>query len=171
VARGGSELEAEVPRLRRFARGLTGGDAAAADDLVQDALVRALDRWVWRRPGGSLRAWLFAIHWRRFIDGKRATAVERRHTGDSAASQQPVPLAAPDEVLEAARVLALLDRLPGEQRAVLLLVAVEGMEYAEAAAAIGIPVGTVMSRLSRARDRLRDLAGHDVVRPQLRRVK
>jgi RNA polymerase sigma-70 factor (ECF subfamily) len=168
---GGSELEVEVPRLRRFARALTGGDAAAADDLVQEALLRALDRWMLRRPGGSLRAWLFTILWRRFVDGRRSAAVARRHAGDAAALPRPIPLAAPDEALEAARVLALLDRLPDEQRAVLLLVAVEGMGYAEAAEALGVPVGTVMSRLSRARDRLRDLAGHDAARPQVRRVK
>jgi len=171
VGQGRTELETEVPRLRRFARGLTGGDAAAADDLVQEALLRALDRWMLRRPGGNLRAWLFTIVWRRFLDSRRSAAREHRYAAHGAAAPLPVPIAGPDETLEAARVLALIDRLPEDQRAVLLLVAVEGLEYGETAAVLGVPVGTVMSRLSRARDRLRDLAGHDAALPHLRRIR
>ncbi len=171
MSHGRGEIEAEVPRLRRFARALTGGDAAAADDLVQEALLRALDRWMLRRPGASLRAWLFTILWRRFVDGRRSAVIARRHAGDAAAAPQPVPMTGPDEAFEAARILALLDLLPEEQRAVLVLVAVEGMGYAEAAIILNTPVGTVMSRLSRARDRLRELAGREEVRPPLRRVK
>ncbi|MBR0679576.1 sigma-70 family RNA polymerase sigma factor [Roseomonas eburnea] len=164
-------IEAQVPGLRRFARALAGGDAMLADDLVQETLLRALDRWWLRRPGASLRAWLYAILWRRFIDGKRSEAVARRHAEASAEALPPLPLAAPDQALEAARVVALLARLPEEQRAVLVLVAVEGLDYAEAAAVLGIPVGTVMSRLSRGRERLRGLSGAEAAPPALRRVK
>lgn len=153
---GWARLEASIPALRRYAFALV-RDRDAADDLVQDCLVRALDRLHTRTGDGDPRPWLFTIlhnlcvsRWRR-ARIRAAVMVE-------VDADLPTPAAQPAsaELAEAMRALA---DLPDEQRHVLLLVAVEGFEYAEAAAILGVPVGTVMSRLSRARDRLREGMG------------
>jgi RNA polymerase sigma-70 factor (ECF subfamily) len=139
-----------------------------ADDLVQDCLVRALGRLPAPSSDLTVRPWLFTIlhnlsvsRWRRLR--RRGTTV------DAAAVDLPVP--PPQEWSLATRDLVRgLERLPAEQRQVLLLVGVEGLEYREAAAVLGLPVGTVMSRLSRGRDALRaHMEGRE--RPALRRVK
>jgi len=162
-----ARLEESIPALRRYAWALLrhGSDA---DDLVQDTLVRALDRLDSRR-GGEMRPWLFAImhnlqasRWRNL---KRRAAV----AVDDADADLAIP-APQNGRAEMADVLRGLDELPEEQRRVLLLVAVEGFEYAEVAEVLSVPIGTVMSRLSRARDKLRDyMEGRE--RPVLRRVK
>lgn len=142
-----------IPRLRRYARALV-GDRNAADDLVQDTLERALGKFhLWKR-GTDLRAWLFTIMHNVFVNKLRG----RREllALDSEALELPVR-AAHDAGLEARDLERALVRIPAEQREVLLLVVLEEMTYEEAARTLGIPIGTVMSRLSRAREKLRTL--------------
>jgi len=152
-------FEAEViswlPQLRRYARALT-GDRAWADDLVQDTAERALARWAAFRPNSNLRAWLLTILRHLYIDqlrGRREVAVDE----ESAPWRN---LEAPQREVDGL-VLRDLQRalygLPLEQREVLLLVCVEELTYQEASRALGVPVGTVMSRLSRGREHLRVL--------------
>ncbi|QGZ62916.1 sigma-70 family RNA polymerase sigma factor [Paraburkholderia acidisoli] len=154
--------------MRRYARALT-GDAAWADDLVQDAAERALSRWSSFKPESNLRAWLLTILRHLYIDqlrGRREIAVDDD--------------AAPWRTLEAPRGevdgLVLRDlqralyRLPAAQREVLLLVCVEELSYHEASAVLGVPSGTVMSRLSRAREHLRALLDSDPAQDPARRT-
>lgn len=148
-------MEALVPALRRFAWSLC-RNADEADDLVQDCLEQALGAWHRRRAEADLRPWLFAILYHRHISGRRSAARRARLLEEAA---DTATLASPqDAAVHCAQVLAQLDTLPEEQRAVLLLVGVEGLSYEEAAEVLGVPVGTVMSRLSRGRERLRRLA-------------
>lgn len=146
-------LHALIPRLRRFARSLA-SDAAAADDLVQTALERALTRGFDVREPAALQAWLFSVLYRAFVDEHRRAArwkrIARLFSAENEASPPP-----PDRVFDARTSLAGFASLTPEQRALLMLVSVEGLAYREAADALGIPVGTVMSRLSRARRALR----------------
>ena len=165
----------QLPGLRRYARALT-GDGWAADDLVQDTLERACAKWQLWLAGSDLRAWLFTLMHNLYMNQRRtvqptAGAVQI----DEIQSELPAAEGDTDSALDLTRCLK---RLPDEQRAVLLLVALEDMSYAEAAKVLGIPIGTVMSRLSRARSRLRELMeGADPVsrpvpgQPQLRRMK
>lgn len=149
------DLIAQIPGLRRYARALT-GDAWAADDLVQDTLERACNKWRLWRVGSDLRAWLFTLMHNQFVSQWRHAA---RHApaAEASASDLPEPLA-PETPLETALDLQrCLMRLPAEQRAVLLMVTLEDLSYAEVARICGVPVGTVMSRLSRARSRLQAL--------------
>jgi RNA polymerase sigma factor (sigma-70 family) len=151
-------LLAELPRLRRYARALV-GERAAADDLVQDTLERAWSRVAQWRPGSDLRTWLFAIMHNLRIDQLRRPAIQAISLEDEAFE---VPLRATQtDHIELENLAVALDHLPEEQRAVLLLVALEDMSYAEVATSLNIPLGTVMSRLARGRDRLRQiLDGH-----------
>ena len=143
---------AEIPRLRRYARALL-GDRAAADDLVQDTLERAWRRLAQWRAGSDLRAWLFSIMHNLRVDQLRRPTLPT-HALDDDCDEAPTRPTQSDQ-LELADLEAALRQLPDEQRAVLLLVALEEMSYAEVAAALEIPLGTVMSRLSRGRERLR----------------
>ncbi|CUW40522.1 ECF subfamily RNA polymerase sigma factor [Magnetospirillum sp. XM-1] len=151
-----SQIEAEIPGLRRYARALS-GNAAQADDLVQDCLERALARpALWRREG-NLRAWLFTILRNVWIDELRRRKVRPDMNGmdesvDTMAS-------APNQMdrLAVRDMAAALAQLAPEQRETVLLVGLEGMSYAEVAVVTGVPVGTVMSRLKRGRDRLAQL--------------
>ena len=147
-------LEPHIPALRRYAWALLRDDSAA-DDLVQDCLERAIARWHLRRRDGDLRAWLFAILRNHFISALRRRARHGTHLGPEALEELAAPDGAQDAALGARDVLAGLDLLPEEQRSVLLLVGVEDLSYAEAARVLRIPVGTVMSRLSRAREKMR----------------
>lgn len=150
----GALMEPLIPALRRYAWALC-RDQHAADDLVQDCLERALSSWALRRPEGMLRSWLFAILHDGFISDRRRLARRGVHASlDDPGADLPVP-AAQDRALGLQDVLAALDALPDEQRSVLLLVGVEELSYDEAARVLDIPVGTVMSRLSRGRERLR----------------
>jgi RNA polymerase sigma-70 factor (ECF subfamily) len=144
----------EIPRLRRYARALL-GDRAAADDLVQDTLERAWSRWSTWRAGTDLRAWLFSIMHNLRVDQLRRPGLSTRaiEEEDAEVSVRPTQT---DE-LELLDVDSALRQLPDEQREVLLLVALEGMSYEGIAAMLGIPLGTVMSRLSRGRERLRSI--------------
>jgi RNA polymerase sigma-70 factor, ECF subfamily len=160
------DLVAAIPRLRRYARVLT-GDSSRADDLVQDTLARAWEKRALWQAGTDLRAWLFTVMHNVFINQRALARREARNVSLDADSE-------PGEVwqiavrptqqahVELREVLQQLGRLPAEQREVLVLAAVEEMKYEEIAAVLDIPVGTVMSRLSRAREKLRRFAAEPV---------
>ena len=143
-----------IPRLRRYARALT-GNSSAADDLVQDALERALVKQALWREGSDLRAWLFTIMHNVFINQVRSAAARRTVPLDDVAAELLSPQQA--DRLEIRDLDAAMQTLPDEQRAVVLLVGLEQMTYDEAAIVLDVPIGTVMSRLSRGRERLRRL--------------
>ena len=145
---------AEIPRLRRYARALS-GDTSRADDLVQDTIERALSRWSLWRAGSDLRAWLFAIMHNLFVN--QIKSARRLEYMDDDALPEPEVRASQTDNLEVRDIGAALQRLPVEQREVILLVGLEELSYEAAAKSLGIPVGTVMSRLSRGRERLRAL--------------
>ena len=147
-----SALLAEIPRLRRYARALI-GEHTAADDLVQDTLERAWSRVAQWRPGSNLRAWLFSIMHNLWVDQIRRPNLPT-YSMDEDDFDVPTR-ATQSDVLEVRDIAYALSQVPDEQRAVLLLVALEEMGYAEIASTLGIPIGTVMSRLSRGRERLR----------------
>jgi RNA polymerase sigma-70 factor (ECF subfamily) len=151
-----------IPRLRRYARVLT-GNRAHADDLVQDTLERSWARQHHWRPGTDLRAWMFTI-----MHNLHVNQLRRRQPTPGADVDELAVAPAQERALELHNVQSALARLPVESREVLLLVAVEEMRYAEAAAVLKVPIGTVMSRLSRGREQLRALLDGG---PLLRRVK
>lgn len=151
-----TQVVEQLPGLRRYARVLT-GDAWAADDLVQDTLERACSKWRLWRSGSDLRAWLFTLMHHLYLNQRRAMpslqGLEIEDVQDSLQASTPPS----DDALDLERCL---QRLPAEQRAVLLLVTLEDLSYEDTARILAIPVGTVMSRLSRARSRLRALMEH-----------
>jgi RNA polymerase sigma-70 factor, ECF subfamily len=148
------KIEEEIPRLRRYARALT-RDATAADDLVQDCLARALSKVHLWQNGTDLRAWLFTILHNQHVNHVRRAVREGVAVGLS--ETEPLLTAAPNQGkrLELRDLERAMARLPEEQRAVLLLVGLEGMRYEEVAAVLDVPVGTIRSRLSRGREMLR----------------
>lgn len=162
-------IEPHIPALRRYAFALIRDDSSA-DDLVQDCLERAVSRWHLRRGDGDVRAWLFTILHNLFVSQRRQTLRRGSHrTLDDVENEVGIPSTQEHAVIhrDMLRALALL---PEDQQSVLLLIGVEDLSYAEAAGITGVPVGTIMSRLSRARDRLRGLMNGE--RPAtLRRVK
>jgi RNA polymerase sigma-70 factor (ECF subfamily) len=175
-----SAIEACIPALRRYAAALLRG-RQDADDLVHDTLLRALDNLHTRRDDGDLRAWLFAIMHNLFISQARRAGMRREREPQAVTIEpdagQP---GGQEEALYRRDLVRALNALPPEHRAVILLVAVEDLSYAEAARILNIPIGTVMSRLSRAREKLRqvvdssaagDAPGHTETRSRLRRVK
>jgi RNA polymerase sigma factor (sigma-70 family) len=162
--------------LRRYARSLA-RDESQAEDLVQDTLVRAYERRSSFRPGGNLRGWLLSILHNTFIDHRRRHVAEFRRLEQAAALADTVVPPEQESRLRLQQVQAAFTSLPDEQRAALHLVAIEGLSYQEAANALKIPVGTLMSRLGRARATLRGFeAGTDLAplsegkRPSLRIV-
>jgi RNA polymerase sigma factor (sigma-70 family) len=147
-------IEPMIPSLRRYARALV-SNRATADDLVQDCLERAVSRWHQRRSEGDARPWMFTILHNLVVNHFRQAAARGAHLSIDDADENVLGLeAVQEQKLLYADVLKKLARLPDEQRSVILLVAVEDMSYADAAKVLGVPVGTVMSRLSRARERL-----------------
>jgi RNA polymerase sigma-70 factor (ECF subfamily) len=155
------QLVALLPRLRRFGAALS-GSIDAADDLVQSACERALRAPERFTPGTRLDSWMFRIMQNIWIDQRRA----RGRAGPTTSEPDLLAALAGEDgrsVTEASltldRVLAAMDRLPDEQRAVLVAVCVEGLSYAEAAAMLDVPQGTVMSRLFRARRALDAMLG------------
>jgi RNA polymerase sigma-70 factor, ECF subfamily len=148
-------IEAQIPGLRRFATSLLRGDRERADDLVQDTLERALSRWHLRRAGGNLRGWLYAILYNRFLSDQQRLRRRGPHGALSEDAEIPGIAGGQDSALEHRDLLRAFSTLPEEQRSVLLLIAVEDLSYEEAAQVLSVPIGTVMSRLSRARERLR----------------
>ncbi|MCK4867954.1 MAG: RNA polymerase sigma factor [Alphaproteobacteria bacterium] len=151
-----------LPRLRRFARGLTGSEVEA-DDLVQAACERAIQRIGQWQPGTRLDSWMFRIMQNLWIDTIRMGKLRGSHLSVVDPEGQQVPGMDGEQAtmnrltLEAVR--RGVQRLPPDQRSVLLLVCVEGHSYKETADTLGIPVGTVMSRLSRARLALNRMVG------------
>src|SRR5229473_5280024 len=149
-------LEAELPRLRRYARALT-RDMTRADDLVQSCLTRAIAKQHLWQPGTDLRAWLFTILHNQHVNDVRRSVHEGIHVAVEEIA--PVLIAHPHAlaVLQLRDLEVAIAKLPQEQRQVILLVGLEGMRYEEVALILGIPVGTVRSRLSRGREQLRRL--------------
>ncbi|HVE49821.1 MAG TPA: sigma-70 family RNA polymerase sigma factor [Casimicrobiaceae bacterium] len=160
------DLVAAIPRLRRYARVLT-GEASRADDLVQDTLARAWEKRALWQAGTDLRAWLFTVMHNVFVN-QRALAMRDARNVSLDADQVAVDLwqlaVRPSQHahVELGEVLREMMRLPQEQREVLVLAAVEEMKYEEIASVLDIPIGTVMSRLSRARDKLRRIVSEPV---------
>lgn len=153
-----TQIEAELGGLRRYARALT-RDAETANDLVQETVMSALRHWDKWRADGPLRAWLFTIMRNRHTEnGRRASRWQAIAVYDSEAAEAQ---AAPEQLdpIFVRDISTALAALPSEQRETLFLVSVEGLSYAEAADLTGSPVGTVMSRLSRARAHLRAATG------------
>jgi RNA polymerase sigma-70 factor (ECF subfamily) len=152
------KIEAEIPRLRRYARALT-RDASTADDLVQDCLVRGLAKQHLWKEGTDLRAWLFTILHNQYVNQVRRAV--REGAAVAINETEPSLTRGPDQGrrLELRDLDRGLARLPEEQRTVILLVGLEGMRYEAVAEIIGVPVGTVRSRLSRGREALRRLMG------------
>ncbi|MDP1730824.1 MAG: sigma-70 family RNA polymerase sigma factor [Devosia sp.] len=163
------EISGSVPALRRYARALT-RNADRADDLVQDCLERAIrKRRLWA-PTGPLQGWLFKI----LLNLHRNDARHQRRRGDhvplDTLSVEPaIPAPQPGRIA-LGEMSRAIDALPADQREALLLVVVEGASYEEAAGILGIPAGTLMSRLSRARAALRTMTGVSE-EPRLRSVK
>jgi RNA polymerase sigma-70 factor, ECF subfamily len=156
-------IEPHIAGLRRFARALLRGDRDGADDLVQDSLERALSRWHLRRHEGSLRGWLYTILYNRFLSdiGRRKRTGLYDRLGEVGEDALPGVEGGQHSALEHRDLVRAFATLPEEQRAVLLLVAVEDLSYEEAARVLGVPVGTVMSRLYRGRERLRRTMGSE----------
>jgi RNA polymerase sigma-70 factor (ECF subfamily) len=142
-----------IPRLRRYARALV-GDRSAADDLVQDTLERAWAKLHLYRRGTDLRAWLFTV-----MHNVHVNKVRAARATDSLDDDMPelAQRAVQGDALLVRDLERSIARLPAEQRAVLLLVTLEEMSYDDVARTLGIPIGTVMSRLSRAREKLRSM--------------
>ncbi|MBV9521281.1 MAG: sigma-70 family RNA polymerase sigma factor [Alphaproteobacteria bacterium] len=151
-------IEEEIPRLRRYARALT-RDISAADDLVQDCLARALGKVHLWQKGTDLRAWLFTILHNQYVNHVRRAV--REGAAVALSETEPMLTTQPNQNkrLELRDLERAIAKLPEEQRAVLLLVGLEGMRYEEVAAVLDVPVGTIRSRLSRGREMLRQLIG------------
>jgi RNA polymerase sigma-70 factor (ECF subfamily) len=172
-----SNIEACVPALHRYASALL-HSREDGEDLVHDTLVQALDRLHTRRGDGDIRAWLFAIMHNLFItQTRRATRWrawfrESRPPPDQHEEIAADPSDSPEDALRWRELMRALNGLPAEQRAIILLVSVEDLSYAEVARVLGIPIGTVMSRLARGREQLRRaVREQEEPRPGLRRVK
>jgi RNA polymerase sigma-70 factor (ECF subfamily) len=158
-----------IPRLRRYARALT-GERSAADDLVQDTLERAWNKLHLWRDGSDLRAWLFTIMHNVHVNQVRSRIANATVPLDEEAAEAPVRATQAD-MLEVRDIDSALQRLSVDQRQVLLLVALERMSYEETARTLGIPIGTVMSRLARGRERLRIVLAGDSGVTNLKVVK
>ena len=131
------------------------GDREVADDLVQYTLERALSRWNLHRNQGNLRGWLYTILYNRYLYDQHRVRRRGPHGVLTERTELPGIDGGQHSVLEQRDLLRAFAALPEEQRAVLLLVGVEDASYQEAARVLGVPIGTVMSRLSRGRERLR----------------
>jgi len=163
------DLVAAIPRMRRYARVLT-GDNARADDLVQEALARAWEKRRLWAAGTDLRAWLFTVMHNVFVNQRAQARHERHHVSLDAEGEGGDAWHVPVRDMQYTRVELIelmqhVGRLPVDQREVLVLAVVEELRYEEIAAVLNIPVGTVMSRLSRAREKLRAAFADGVVAP------
>ena len=151
-------IEAEIPRLRRYAQALYRWQPDA-DDLVQECVLRALTkRHLWQE-GTDLRAWLFTILHNLYVNNVRHSARQGLTVDVSDLDRETQQIPSQDKRLELRDLDRALSLLPEEQKALIFLVGLEGMDYATAARVIGVPVGTVRSRLSRGREELRRLMG------------
>jgi RNA polymerase sigma-70 factor, ECF subfamily len=159
-----------IPHLRRYARALT-GEMARADDLVQDTLERAWIKFHLWQPALELRPWLFTIMHNLYVNQVRANARRAQVALSEEDASALATRANQSDILEVKDIAACLDRLPSEQREVLLLVSLEDLSYTQVAEILGIPVGTVTSRLARARARLRTLLDGDAGQPVLKVIR
>lgn len=159
-----------IPRLRRYARALLRGDVLAADDLVQDCLERALSRLHLWQEGTDLRAWLFTIMHNLYVNQVRKSANSLQLVELSQDTEPHTESATAERHLELRDLNQAINGLSAEQREILLLVSLEGLRYQEVASILGIPEGTVMSKLSRTREKLRIVMG-ETKHARLRRVK
>lgn len=152
------DLPEHVAGLRRYALALT-GSRYEAEDLVQETLTRAISGAKGFRKGGNLRGWLFSIMHNAFISSVRSRRAAEQELGDDLpeSGQPPTQL----DRLEVRDVLSALARLPEAQRAALVLIALEDFSYSEAARVLGVPIGTLMSRLARGREALRRATSAD----------
>jgi len=158
-----------IPQLRRYARALT-GDFTSAEDLVQDTIERGWKRMALWRPGSDLRAWLFTIMHNLYVNQLKAG--QRRKSQGAGHSDIDVPVAPPQENrLELIDLHKALQQLPHEQREVLLLIGLEQLSYDEAAKVLSVPIGTVMSRLSRGREQLRSMMNRGIAPAQLKVIR
>jgi RNA polymerase sigma-70 factor (ECF subfamily) len=157
------EIEATIPSLRRYAHALV-RDREAADDLVQDCLERAVARRRDWRGDGPVRAWLFRILLNLHRDTRRGASA-RAVLMTIQPQDEPQGSGGQEEHLDLSDVHAAMERLPADQRAALLLVALEGMSLQEAARVLGVPEGTLASRIARARASLRHMTGRPDGRP------
>lgn len=160
---------AEIPRLRRYAIALM-RDRSAADDLVQDCVVRALDKLHLWRDGTNMRTWLFTMMHNLYANEMRRKSRMRDNRQIDPDLPERGEAAGQEHAVELRQLSDALDRLPEAQSEILLLVGLEGLTYAETAEVLGVPVGTVMSRVSRAREGLRR-AMSEPGGTHLRRVK
>lgn len=151
-------LEREIPRLRRYARALT-RNMVLADDLVQETLMRAVQKQHLWDPGTNLRAWLFTIMHNQYVNQVKRIMRDRATTELSECAQSLVATTDPTVSRQLRELEHALGEIAEEQREVILLVGLEGMSYDQAAAILNIPVGTIRSRLSRGREALRKLLG------------
>jgi RNA polymerase sigma-70 factor, ECF subfamily len=160
----------EIPHLRRYARALM-RDTDAADDLVQDCLERALrKRQLWRRQG-SMRSWLFRMLYNVFLNTRNAQRRDRLTVPFEAIAPTMAESPRQEKYVECRDIAEALDQLPEQQYAAIMLIALEGLSYDEAAWVLGIPVGTLRSRLSRGRETLRALWAGSLRRDMVRRIK
>jgi len=151
---GRQDIVDEIPNLRRFARVLVKGDMATADDLVQETLLRALRSAETYRGGSSVRTWLSSIMLNTFRSDRRRAARHRNHL-DTLPEGEPTEPARQVQRLEVKDALAVLADLPEDQRLPIALVATGHMSYSEAADALDVKLGTLMSRIARGRATMR----------------
>ncbi|HJU15056.1 MAG TPA: sigma-70 family RNA polymerase sigma factor [Stellaceae bacterium] len=151
-------LEAEIPRLRRYARALT-RDVVRADDLVQNCLARAITKKHLWQAGTDLRAWLFTILHNQHVNDVRRLVREGVSVSVEDVTSVLTVESNPNASLQLRDLERAIAALPEEQRQVILLVGLEEMRYEDVAQILGIPIGTVRSRLSRGRETLRRLMG------------
>ncbi len=160
----------EIPRLRRYARALV-SDVDAGDDLVQDCLERALKKRHLRPWQGGLRAWLMRMLYNIYLNGESRRRRERKSISVDDTERPLEGHERPELHMECQDMAAALERLPADQRAAIVLIALEGLPYDEAAWVLGVPIGTLRSRLSRGRETLRALHEGHQHGGRLRRVK
>ncbi len=163
------EMEKSVPALRRYARALT-RNADRADDLVQDCLERAIRKRALWAPRGTVEAWLMKMLVNLWRNDLRSNRRRGEHVHLDGLLVEPAVAAPQPGRIALAEMSRALDTLPADQREALLLVVLEGKPYGEAAEILSIPIGTLMSRISRARAALKHLTGQGD-EPRLRSVK
>lgn len=166
----GVELEVHIASLRRYARSLL-RNRVDAEDLVQEALARAISRADSFQAGTNLRAWLFTILHNVHVNQVRSRASRPDEVPVESVEHRLTTPARQEERVEVREMMRAVDELPVEQRQVLMLVALEGLKYEEVAEVLGVPIGTVMSRLSRAREAVRTKMANGGAAAGLRRVK
>ncbi len=164
----GVDVIGQLGALRRYARSLT-RDEAAAEDLVHEALARAYENRAGFRPDGDLRPWLLSILHNRFVGLWRNRKAEQNRLDHLAQLvQRNNPGLGPEATVRVGQIYRAFSTLPDEQRAALHLVSIEGLSYQEAAAVLDVPLGTLMSRLGRARAALREFEGSASAEPRAR---